>query len=150
MLDEICDRLHNYFCEAEDIHGGDFTIAGGNIEPLSFLQNGQYFRIVGSVFNDGIYKYGANNNLKNEAFSGQIWALRIPPKIVNLATVTIPAWITANADALNSPFQSESFGGYSYSIKSGGSDGQGNEKAFDWWSQFYSELAPYKKVRWLT
>ena len=57
MLDTIealCAEVHNYH-ETDRIIG-DFTIENGNIS-LPFLVSGQFFRIVGSKFNDGVYIY---------------------------------------------------------------------------------------------
>lgn len=86
MLTEICAKLHNYFLVPNGIHKGEYKIEGGKITPLDFLQEGQYFRIVGSVFNDGVHRYAeADLDLTDEAFSGAIWALAIPPKLVDLS-----------------------------------------------------------------
>ena len=56
ILTEICAELRNYFEVPNGRHFGKFEISGGSIAPLDFLQDGQYFRIVGSVFNDGVYQ----------------------------------------------------------------------------------------------
>ena len=142
MLTEICEYLRNYFCKVSDIHRGDFTIENGSIQPLSFLKNNQYFRIRGSVFNDGVHQYG-KAGLTDETFSGEIWAMAVPPAVIAL-DAEIAAWIAANAKAINSPYQSESFGGYSYTKASGGSaDGSGG---VTWQSQFASRLRLWKKV----
>ena len=65
MLTELCAELRNYFEVPNGRHFGKFTISGGSIAPLDFLQEGQYFRIVGSVFNDGVYKNKAYLVLKD-------------------------------------------------------------------------------------
>ena len=54
MLTEVCAEIRNYF--VKNIYEGTFEIVGGKITPLDFLQEGQYFRIVGSVFNDGVHQ----------------------------------------------------------------------------------------------
>lgn len=147
MLTELCAEIRNYFLRdpSRDIHAGTFTISNRSIEPLSFLQNGQYFRIVGSVFNDGVHKYGdENDKLTDEVFSGAVWAMAVPPAVIALSQ-EIDAWITANSEALNSPYQSESFGGYSYSKASAGS-GSSGAGVFGWQSQFSNRLNPYRRV----
>lgn len=53
-IDTVCGELHNYFEEKRVI--GDYTIEEGRL-LLPFLVDGQYFRIVGSKFNDGVYIY---------------------------------------------------------------------------------------------
>lgn len=143
MLTELCRECRNYFLlhRENDIHAGTFTISGGTIEPLSYLLPGQYYRIVGSVFNDGVHKYGDENDaLTDETFDGAIWAMFVPPAFVDLAG-RIAAWQTANADALSSPYQSESFGGYSYSKGSGATGG-----GYAWADQFDGELKNWRKV----
>ena len=84
MLTEICAELRNYFEVPNGRHFGKFEISGGSIAPLDFLQDGQYFRIVGSVFNDGVYQYPAAY-LTDEVFEGAVWAMRLPPAVIALA-----------------------------------------------------------------
>jgi hypothetical protein len=110
MLTELCQELHNWF--DRERYTGTFTIEGGNI-TADFLQTGQYFRIIGSIFNDGVFKYG-DADLTDETFEGAVWALAIPAPVIKLAT-EIAAWRVKyeGADsAAMSPFNSESFGGY--------------------------------------
>ena len=73
MLNELCGSLNNWFVRGQDgdIKSGKYTIKDGMIE-VPFLAEGQYFRIVGSVFNDGIYQYPAYD-LIDEVFNGEIW-----------------------------------------------------------------------------
>lgn len=144
MLSELCAELKNYFLahDTEDIHAGSYTIADGSIGELPFLQAGQYYRIVGSVFNDGVHKYAdANETLTDETFDGAVWAMSVPPAVIALDG-EIDAWKTANAKALNSPFQSESFGGYTYSLQSGGA-GSGS---YGWQDQFRSRLNFWRRL----
>ena len=112
MLEQVLMNIRNWFTVDGGIHSGTFTIEDGGI-TLPFLANGQYFRIIGSVFNDGLHQYPAAD-LVDEEFSGAIWALAIPRAVVDLAD-EISKWQTKNGEASTSPYQSESFGGYSYS-----------------------------------
>ena len=82
MLSEICHEIRNFFEVSE--FSGTFTISGGNISHPTLL-NGQYFRIIGSVFNDGVHKYPADG-LTDETFAGEVWALAIPPELIALAS----------------------------------------------------------------
>lgn len=145
MLTELCAELKNYFLRdaTEDIHYNTYTIADSSMESLPFLQNGQYFRIVGSVFNDGVYQYPAAG-LKDETFTGSVWAMAVPPAVVALAA-EIDAWRSKNADVLASPFTSESFGGYSYSKGAGGTGGNGSG-AYSWQNQFASRLSKWRRL----
>ena len=67
MLDEICGEIHNYFLLPGGIHNGEYSISGGSMEPLDFLIPGQYFRVVGSRLNDGVYRY-PESNMTDEEF----------------------------------------------------------------------------------
>lgn len=120
MIDEICASLHNYF--AVDIVPGEYTVNDGEI-TLPFLAAGQFFRVVGSVFCDGVYRCG-DKLPADETFDGAIWALAIPPALDAIA-VEIEEWKAKNADVLASPYQSESFGGYSYAKGSDSASWQG-------------------------
>ena len=117
MLTELCAELHNYFCRHGDIHFGKYTISGGSFTtPLDFLQDGQYFRIAGSVFNDGIYQHPASG-LTDEAFKGSVWAMKVPPSFVALSERIDKFNKELQNFVANSPkYASESYpNGYSYS-----------------------------------
>lgn len=120
MIDEICASLHNYF--AVDIVPGEYTVNDGEI-TLPFLAAGQFFRVVGSVFCDGVYRCG-DKLPADETFDGAIWAMAIPPALEAIA-VEIEEWKQKNAGVINSPYQSESFGGYSYTKGSDSASWQG-------------------------
>lgn len=143
MLTELCAELKNYFLRDReaDIHYGEYTISGGSID-LPFLLDGQYFRIVGSILNDGVYQYPADG-LSDETFTGAVWAMAVPPSVVALAA-DIEAWNEKNAEALASPYTSESFGGYSYTKATTG--GVGTSGAFTWRDQFASRLAKWRRL----
>ena len=81
MLEQVLRRLNNWFLL--EIHEGTFTVENGGV-TLPFLQKGQYFRIVGSVFNDGLHQYPAED-LTDESFTGVVWALAVPKAVVTLA-----------------------------------------------------------------
>lgn len=144
MLTEICQYLRNWF-ELSKLFG-EFVISEGNIAfydgSVLPLQNGQYFRIVGSVFNDGVHKYG-DADLGDEEFYGGVWTMAVPPVVVDLAK-EIEDWTGLNAEAINSPYQSESFGGYSYT-KAGGNSASGTGE-ISWQSQFAARLSPWRKI----
>lgn len=150
MLTELCAELHNYFIPDYQnvdkyVHVGSFTIENGAIQGLQSLKPNQYFRIIGSLFNDGVHKNTAQDVLQDETFDGAVWEMRVPPDVVKLAKY-IDDWNTANAAAVSSPYQSESYSGYSYSLKSGASAADGNS-AFGWQAQFAAQLKPYRRLR---
>lgn len=138
MLTELCQELKNYF--VRDIENGTFVIEGGSVSGLQLI-NGQYFRIVGSTMNDGVHRF-PTHDLINETFEGAIWSMAVPPSVIDLAS-DIECWNTANANILNSPYTSESFGGYSYTKSSSyNSDGS----VFGWKNQFASQLNRWRKI----
>ena len=140
MLEQVLMNIRNWFPVKGGIHSGTFTIKDGGI-TLPFLADGQYFRICGSVFNDGLHQYNVLD-LVDETFNGTIWALSIPQPIIDLAN-EIQEWQDKNADALSSPYSSESFGGYSYS-KATNSETGGAET---WQSHFKQQLSAWRKIR---
>lgn len=145
MLSEVCKYLNNWF-DSERLFG-TFTIAGGALTGIEdHLQAGQYFRIVESVFNDGVYRHPAK--LTDETFDGAVWVLKIPPEVIAISE-EIDAWKTkyssADVDPL-APYTSESFGGYSYSK---GQTADGKNAAGDWtqMAAFTSRLDLWRKPR---
>lgn len=139
MLEQILDFIHNYFIK--EVYRGTFKIENG-ILIVDFLLDGQYFKINGSLLNEGIYQCPAND-LKDEEFKGEIWSMAVPKSITDLA-IEIEDWQKEYGDKLNSPFQSESFGGYSYS-KASGTDSKGNSLT-TWQGVFGSRLNAYRKL----
>ena len=139
MLEQVLMHLKNWFLVPGGIHEGTYTIEDGGI-TLPFLANGQYFRICGSVFNDGLHQYPASD-LKAETFDGNVWALAVPQSVIDLA-LEIEEWQKKNGDASVSPYQSESFGGYSYSKATDSASGG----ALTWQSAFRSRLNAWRKL----
>ena len=139
MLEQVLMNIRNWFPVKGGIYSGTFTIKDGGI-TLPFLADGQYFRICGSVFNDGLHRYPATD-LVDEEFSGAIWELAIPPAVVDLAD-EIGVWQEKNGEASASPYQSESFGGYSYSKATDAETGG----AVTWQSAFKQQLGAWRKI----
>ena len=150
-LSEICRELNNYFDKGRLF--GSFKIVDSAITyedgvMSDFLQDGQYFRIVGSVFNDGVHVFSSPiiEGLHDETFDGAIWAMAVPPDLIALST-EIDAWIAKYGgvdSAAMSPYNSESFGGYSYS-KSSGASADGSSSG-TWQSAFSARLSRWRKI----
>lgn len=141
MLEQVLTHIHNWF--QVGVYPGTYTIEDGGV-TLPFLQDGQYFRIVGSLFNDGLHQYGpAMELLQDETFDGAVWALAVPKSVVELAG-EIAAWQEKYGAIIESPYTSESFGGYSYSKASGAGDSTGSG---GWQSAFRARLNPHRKLR---
>ena len=108
-LFEMCAECKNFFSTENDRHKGTFTVKDGAFAPLDFLQEGQYFRVVGSTYNDGVYQYPDAN------LTGEVWSMRVPPAFIELSE-RIDASTAKHEETLKTPYTSESFAGYSYTI----------------------------------
>ena len=138
MLDELCAEIKNYFDKGQKKLFGKIEIVDGvitNDEFTSTILTGQYFRIVNSALNDGIYCYNNELVLNDETFDGAIWFMAVPKAVIDLSR-DIDKWVSEYSNA-NSPFQSESFGGYSYT--------KGN--ASTWQEAFKTRLNAYRRIR---
>lgn len=137
LIDEVCDTIHNYF--PRKIHAGDFTIEDGEI-TCDFLKANDYFRIVGSAYNDGVWVYPVAGMI-DETFTGEVWAMSVPPAFVAVCN-EIGMWLEkyGSPEAM-SPFQSESFNNYSYT-RASNKDG----KSVTWSDVFESRLARWRKL----
>lgn len=144
MLSELCREIKNWFDVSR--HIGTISIADGNINYTGAnIAIGQYFRIVGSVFNDGVYQYTGEpiRELKDETFHGAVWLMAVPKEVEALAS-DIDAWkdkYMGINSANMSPYQSESFGGYSYTKSDGKAEG-----AYTWQDAFAKQLNQWRKI----
>ena len=133
--------MRNFFVVKDGVHEGTYVIESGTFS-VDFLQHGQYFKIHGSVFNDGVYQYPADN-LRDETFTGEIWAMAVPSAVIALAE-RIQDWQNKYGDAVETPYNSESFGGYSYTKSMSNVDSA--SKSVGWESVFKTELNEWRKI----
>ena len=133
MLYEIMAHIRNFF-PAEG-HEGAYVIENNTIS-LSFAKAGQYILIEGSTMNDGVYKLPVDD-LNDEEFTGRI-TLLTPPKAFIELVEEIKAYMQENKPT---PYQSESFGGYSYTKATNAS---GN--AASWQDVFRGRLNTWRKL----
>lgn len=150
MLEQICAYLHNYFLKdkAGNVYGrhpGPFPIVRGGI-AIDGYEDGDYFLIRGSRRNDGVYRY-PTTELVGDTLDGEVWEMR-PPKLFLALVADIEAWQAKYGDATLTPYQSESFGGYSYSLKSGGGaySSSSDNAASSWHGVFASRLNEWRKL----
>lgn len=152
MLEEVLRYINNRFdCDSRGCpYGsktGTFTVTDGGLQVDGLLE-GQYFWVEGSVLNDGLHQYPATD-MEDETFTGKVVFLAVPAPVAAIAE-EISGWLAANAEALNGPYQSESFGGYSYTKATANTEG--NEMpSTPWQVQFGARLRPYRKLsrRWV-
>lgn len=136
MLGELLAYLRNWFIAPDGVHKDEYTIENGSIS-LPFLVHGQYFRICDSTFNDGVYCYPVFD-LTDEMFKGTVWALKVPPEVITLAE-EIESYNEKYGS--ESPYTSESYGGYSYQKATGE-----NGAALSWKSTFSARLNRWRKL----
>lgn len=139
MLENVLRHINNWFVVPGGVHAGAYSIKNGSI-TLPFLQEDQYFRVKGSVFNDGVYQY-PYFGFDDEDFRGEVWSLAVPKAVIDLAS-EISNWEEKNAEKANGLFQSESFGGYSYQLKSNG----GSTGSVTWQKVYADKLNRWRKL----
>lgn len=148
MLTELCQELKNYF-DKQRLYGSFEIREDGGVYPAGnsalwdapALQEGMYFRISGSWFNDGVHQY-PDTGMKPEVFSGSVWLMAVPQAVLQLDE-EIDAWRAKYEDVESeamSPYTSESYGGYSYSKNAPGIT------AATWQSVFSARLTPWRKI----
>lgn len=137
MLEKIIAYLNNDFRVSDDEpETHEWEIVGGTL-TVPDVREGQYVRIFGSLFNDGVRKYPLTG-LTDETFTGCVIPLAIPRVILTLAE-EIETWSEKNQPTA---FTSESFGGYTYSKAT-----KANGTAAGWREVFADDLKPYKKMK---
>lgn len=136
-LTTLCKDINNYF-DIKRVFDTFHIEDGALVEGLPLL-DGQYYAIFDSVFNNGVHKQG--DTLIDETFDGAIWLMAVPQDVIDLVN-DITEWETANKAKINSPYTSESFGGYSYT-KASGKNG-----TLSWQDigDFSSRISRYRKI----
>ena len=141
MLERVMDFIHNYFVKMK--FKGRFHIENGTLN-CKFLKKGQFYKIVGSTFNDAVHIY-PSYDLVDEDFFGEVWAMAVPPTFIALCQ-EIEDWQTKYGEASMSPYTSESFGGYAYTKASGAGSSAEQEPSEGWQAMFRTQLNHWRKV----
>lgn len=138
MLETVMAYCNNWFCAS--VVSGTFTVKDGEIASFDCLP-GQYIRIIGSVFSDGLHQWPVSDReiLPDETFTGEIWRLAVPKAFIQLCG-EIEKWCETNGNVAGA-YTSESFGGYSCSRASNG-DGD----LVSWQDAFKQRLKPRRKL----
>lgn len=147
MLTEVCAEIRNYFTYEQDKHIGTFAITDGVIVPHFDIKT-DYIRIVGSHLNDGVHRISDNDLVDEGSFDGAVWVMSPPKAFLDLVNM-ISAWDEKNGGVdspANSPFTSESFGGYSYS-KGTARSSDGSSAGYGWENHFSKRLNRWRKIR---
>ena len=166
-IEALCAELNNY--HDTDRIQGTFTIESGSIS-LPFLSENQFFRIVGSKWNDGVYIYSPeswivrsstweevmNGNLNWGELRSKNWGDLVESELID-ETFTGAIWpmrmprafldlskkiaeYNESDAAKPSPFLSESISGY-YSYT------KASAESTEWQTVFNSELKRWRKTR---
>ncbi|MBR5678678.1 MAG: hypothetical protein IKX20_11170 [Paludibacteraceae bacterium] len=148
MLTAICAEIRNYFTYQEDKHPGTYKIENGILSPSVDLKT-DYFAIFGSRKNNGVHLL-SKHDLKDEGeFTGAVWSMS-PPDDFLAVVADIEAWQDkyggVDSEA-QSPYYSESFGGYSYTKSAGSTSAAGNSAAGTWQSVYGDRLKIYRRIR---
>lgn len=198
-LTDICEELNNWFDTKEDgtkdRYFGTFTVSNGAVDFTDIeVKPGQYFRIIGSLYNDGVWQVpfpqaeepveeepttttpttdntdDTQNTdsesdtgdtepaetttpveeepeeeepvLIDEVFDGAIWLMRVPSQVMKLLD-KINVWNDKYGPVVETPYNSETFGGYSYY------KGYKNTASSitSWTGQFAGQLKKYRKLK---
>lgn len=153
MITELCEELNNWFDRDQPKYVGEFSISSGVVygedgNPLE-IQPNQFFRVIGSVFNDGVHRAGdaadTSDTFTDETFRGAVWLMAVPKAVLDL-NKRIDDWEKQYGAQSLSPFASESLtaSSYSYTKASGsGADGGGT----GWRNTFSADLKRWRKMR---
>lgn len=146
ILTEVCGECRNYFDVERKT--GDFKIVEGAI-IAPFLKPNQYYRIIGSIFNDGVHKFGDEDDvLTDENFHGAVWALAIPKAFLQLVD-EVTAWKAKyeKVDSIAmSPYTSETMGPYSYNKGARATGSKAKNDTLSWTGVFGAKLAQWRKI----
>lgn len=135
MLTEICRHIKNYF--PKEIIKGSFVIENGLLSASKDFGDGDLYLIQGSRRNDGVHVHPALC-LSDEEFEGRVIKMSPPADFLKLCG-EIEEWQQKNG-SFNSPFISESFGGYSYKRQESGG------VAATWRAVFKDRLNDFRKT----
>ena len=146
MLERVLTHIHNFF-DHGSFYLSDCTIEGGRLPRSVTLPEGVWYRIEGSLLNDGLHRHVAPD-LNDETFAGTVTVCAVPNALLDIVE-EIQEWVDANAEArakaASTPYQSESFDGYSYNLRGDLSGSTGHELT-GWQSAFATELNAWRKM----
>ena len=142
-MERILKYLNNYFYSFGK--RGEFEANRNVLNVKDGFYLGQYIKVCGSNFNDGVYRIVGTEDsgicldraLNKETFNGVIFGLKVPKNLQEL-NFKIESYIESNS---NNNFVSESFGDYSYTRTTGRNGG-----LLTWQEAFREELKPYRKM----
>ncbi len=163
VITEICAEIKNYFVRnASHKIVGTFHLSQGVLtlcedaegmtaEAFDALmeegaEKGRYLRLIGSLYSDGVVSLPMEG--PEETFTGEVWLMSPPPDFLALAK-EIDAWTEKYGESVSVPYASESFEGYSYTLR-GTSRWRDNDSTtatdFGWQCAFRRRLNKYRRI----
>lgn len=148
ILEDVLWHIHNWFVrDSMTVSGCEISEGALPASVTSSLMPTQWYRITGSVLNDGLHQHPADD-LTDETFDGTIDTLVIPRPLLRVVE-EIADWIDDYDEgmrkAMRSPYQSESFDGYSYTNKAASASNSGSGGLTGWQAEFAARLNPWRK-----
>ena len=146
-LEQVLNHIHNWFVY-DEIPVDGCEVSDGQLPASVSIPDGAWYRIQGSLFNDGLHQQPAND-LNDETFDGMVTVCAVPKALLDIVE-EIEDWqehyAIARGKLQDSPYASESFGGYSYSIRSDLTPNSGSGGLSGWQAEFASRLNPWRKI----
>ena len=150
VLEQVLNHIHNWFVY-DEIGVSRCAVEGGSLPASVSIPEGAWYRIQGSLFNDGLHQHPADD-LTDETFDGTVTVCAIPRVLLGIVdeiTDYIDAMNESDAAVRGAKFQSESFGGYTYSLKGdsrANSASGGGSGLSGWQAAFRTDLNPWRKM----
>lgn len=139
---QVMRSCNNFF--ESGYRATNYTVTNGVLTPRDLLLPGMYIAIRGSFYHDGVWKVGEGGTLEgvspalpSETFFGHVWFLHPPADFLDLCKRIAEFGENTPVTAV----QSESFGEYSVTHKSGKNGG-----ILTWEEAFADELRPYHNM----
>lgn len=139
---QVMRSIHNYF--ESGYRATQYRVQSGQLTPSEVFAPGMYIAITGSVFHDGVWQIGPDGYLvdypetgMDETFYGRVYFLRPPHDF--LETCKHIAEFAQNTPV--SAVQSESFGEYSVTEKTGKNGG-----VLTWQEAFADDLREHYRM----
>lgn len=145
ILEQVLGSIHNWFVR-DTYYVRDCQIEDSALPASIAFPNGVWYSIKGSYLNDGMHLKGdEDEGLTDETFDGTITTHVIPKALLSIVE-EITEWNIKNGASANGPYQSESFGGYSYSLKGSSTANGTNAPTTGWRAVFAGRLNQWRKL----
>lgn len=145
MLEQVLGSIHNWFVR-DTLSVGECVIEDGELPASVPIPDGAWYKIEGSYLNDGMHLKGsADEGLVDETFSGTITVHVIPRPLLAIVE-EICQYQEKHGASASGPYQSESFGGYSYTLKGNSMASGTNAPSTGWRAVFAGQLNQWRKL----